>query len=302
MFNNKILICIPTYNRPREIERLLNCLSVQTDIDFTLILLNDGSNPDLDALILNHRFPFRLHYFKSEQPSGLPAARNKILDYIERNKLALVKSYVAFLDDDLILDNIFVEQIRNYAGRYDGFCFRLIQRGASSTFDFTHNKLLQYIFTPIIGKVIAPLGIFFGGFYIPRHTTKPVDHINGGCLIYDFSKNHVARFDMKLNEGNYVMEDTCFSYGLKQSGNDLRYIGEYTYIHAPPETGGCKISDRKKKFFWYWKHKFYFFQKFHGKYSRSMAIIMSCFECVIFSIMARVNLFPELIHATKHTA
>ncbi|EKD25696.1 MAG: Glycosyl transferase family 2 [uncultured bacterium] len=298
----KIIICIPTYNRPKQIESLFRNLESQNDSDFTLVVLNDGTNIETREILDQKNPGFDFYLFESEKPSGLPCARNKILDFIEKNNLHREKTFVAFLDDDLIIGNDFVSQIKKYSEKFDGFCFRIIQRGAATTFDFNNSIFLQKMFLPLIGRVIPLFGIFFGGYYIKTNKIRKVDHLNGGCLIYNFTKNNRERFDLNLNEGNYVAEDTCFSYGLKKKGNDLYFISDYSYIHNPPATGGCKIEDKKESFYWYWKHKLYIFKKYHGGIILLSAVLFSFAESILLSALLRTNLVTKYIKALKQYA
>lgn len=295
----KIIICIPTYNRTEQISHLFDDLSKQENQDFSVIILNDGANIETNKVLRNKNPNFKFHFFESPKPSGLPCARNKILDFIEKNKLHNDKTFVAFLDDDLIIKKDFISQIKKYSGEFDGFCFRIIQRGSATTFDFTKNEILQKIFLPLIGTVSPFFGFFFGGYYIKTNELIRIDHLNGGCLIYNFSKNKNERFDLNLNEGNFVAEDTCFSYGLKLKGNDLRFIGNYSYIHNPPDTGGCRIEDKKESFYWYWKHKLYIFNKYHGLPIMLPAIFFSFLESIVLSVIFKTNLIEKYFKATK---
>ncbi|MCK9378652.1 MAG: glycosyltransferase family 2 protein [Candidatus Moranbacteria bacterium] len=296
---NKVIICIPTYNRTEQINSLFKDLSKQEDQKFSVVILNDGANADTKKILQNKNPAFKFYLFESSRPSGLPCARNKILDFIKRNKIDNNGTFVAFLDDDLIIDKNFISQIKKYSEKFDGFCFRIIQRGSATTFDFTKNEALKKIFSPLIGTISPFFGFFFGGYYIKTNKIVKIDHLNGGCLIYNFSKNKNERFDLSLNEGNFVAEDTCFSYGLKLKGNDLRFIGNYSYIHNPPDTGGCRIEDKKESFYWYWKHKLYIFKKYHGFPILLLALFFSFLESIILSIIFKTNLIEKYIKATK---
>jgi len=296
---NKLIICIPTYNRPEQIGSIFQMLENQKNKNFSLIILNDGASTETKKIIENKKTIEYFYYLESEKPSGLPLARNKILDFIENNKIYDDNTFIAFLDDDLIIESDFTEKILFYSQKYDGFCFRIIQNGDATTFDFSKNLFLQKILSPVIGKIFPFLGMYFGGFYIKTSSIKKVDHLNGGCLIYNFSKNKNNRFDLNLNEGNFVAEDTCFSYGLKLRNNDLRFIGSYSFIHNPPNSGGCKIEDNGERFFWYWKHKLYLIGKYHGTVILSSAIFFCILESIILSIFFRTNLIKKNIRALK---
>lgn len=297
-----LVLAIPTYNRPDRIGKLFDCLKSQNDLDFSVVILNDGANQDTKKIFATQNSTIQLHYIESQNPSGLPLARNKILDYIEENDTINDDNarYVAFLDDDLIVERDFIEQIKKYSEKLDVFCFNMIQTGPSTTFSLTGSPLLQKLFSPIIGTIIPFLGIVFGGFYIKTHTIRQVDHIIGCCIIYNFSKNKKARFDPNLNEGNFVAEDTCFTHGLKKSGNKLYYVGTYTFIHDSAPTGGSRIENKTKSFFWYWKHKLYIIKKYYGTYVFVSAVCFSFIESILLSLIFKKNLTKEFFLATQN--
>jgi glycosyltransferase involved in cell wall biosynthesis len=297
---NNLIVCIPSYNRAVLLFSLFENLRNQKDQNFILIILNDGDNKETRDLLKDQSSEFKYHYIETKKPSGLPLARNTILDYIESEKLATEKTFIAFLDDDLEIKEDFTEKIKEYSSKFDAFCFRMEQKGIAPTFDLAKYKFLQKIFSPIIGKIIPFLGIIFGGFYIKTQKIKKVDHLVGCCLIYDFSKNMSRRFDLNLNEGNYIGEDTCFSYGLKKAGNDLRFIGTYSFIHNSPSHGGCKINNKRKSFFWYWKHKLYIFRIYNSKIELISAKFFCFLESIFLSFVFRYNLVKEYFESIKH--
>ena len=296
---NDLIVCIPSYNRANLLFSLFENLRYQKDQNFILVILNDGGNSDTRSILKNQSSEFEYYYLETEKPSGLPMARNIILDYIKDKKLDGKKTFVAFLDDDLEIKSNFIEKIKKYSCKYDAFCFHMEQKGTAPTFDFTKNKLLQKLFSPMIGKILPFLGVIFGGFYIKTKKIRKIDHLVGCCLIYNFSKNQKQRFDLNLNEGNYIGEDTCFSYELKKNGNDLRFIGNYGFIHNSPSHGGCKINNKRKSFFWYWKHKIYIF-KINGSRIELISAKFFCFlESVLLSFVFRQNLVKEYLNSIK---
>ena len=296
---NNLIVCIPSYNRATLLSSLFENLRSQRDHNFVLIILNDGGNNETKNALQNQSPQFEYHYIETERPSGLPLARNIIFDYIEDKKINTEKTYLAFLDDDLEIKEDFIEKIKEYSTKFDAFCFRMEQKGIAPTFDFTKSELLQKMFSPMIGKIFPFLGIIFGGFYIKTKKIKKVDHLVGCCLIYNFSKNKKQRFDLNLNEGNYIGEDTCFSYGLKKSGNDLRFIGTYSFIHNSPSHGGCKINDKRKSFFWYWKHKLYIFKIYNSKTELVSAKFFCLLESIFLSLIFRYNLVREYLNSIR---
>lgn len=299
---NKIIICIPTYNRTEQINSLLSDLEKQDDSDFSLVILNDGANTETKDVLENRNPKFDFHFFESKNPSGLPGARNKILDYIEKNNFADEKTFIAFLDDDLIIKDDFIMKIKKCSNLFAGFTFHMIQKGSANIFNFSDNNFLKFIFRPLIGKIFPIFGLIFGGFYINSKKIRTIDHIMGCCMIYNFSKNRRKRFDENLNEGNYSGEDTEFSYGLKKSGTDLFFVGNYTFVHNTADSGGCRSKDRSTSYYWYWKHKLYIIKKYHGRFILASATSVCLLESIFLSIIFKTNLVNVYLKASKEYA
>ena len=70
----KISLIIPVYNRPQETEELLESLSRQSRRDFEVVIVEDGSAPELTSATVVERFRDRLDILYITQPNGGPAA------------------------------------------------------------------------------------------------------------------------------------------------------------------------------------------------------------------------------------
>lgn len=296
-----VAVAIPTTRRPEPLAHLLADLCHQVDQKFSVFVLNDGGDPGTrqawqTAAEKTAYIGEDWHYLENTGVRGLPAARNLLLEAIATQPYTHASQYVVFLDDDVRVDSHFIEQVRKYAGQYDGFCFRLVQQGPATTFDFSRQPWLHRWLTPLVGRAIPALGVFFGGFYIDRRLNRDVDHLNGGCLIYNFTKNSAERFDENLNEGTAVGEDTCFSYGLKRAGNRLAYINTYSYIHRPHPHYGCRTVGGNDSYFWYWKHKLYITDTYHRRW-RTAAVFFSGLESLVLSLALRSNLWRQYLRA-----
>ncbi len=87
-----ISIIIPTYNHPKLLSRCLLAIRRQVYKDYEIIVVNDGSDVDLNKVI--KKFP-EVKYF-SQDHLGAPIARNKGFAMSQGE-------YVIFLDDDVIM-------------------------------------------------------------------------------------------------------------------------------------------------------------------------------------------------------
>lgn len=100
-----LIIC--TYQRPDALKALLNSVSKQTRLPDEVLVI-DGSNDLKTSSILNSmQFPFPFSYYWVEKEHrGLTKQRNYGL-----NRVADVTELVSFLDDDLILQEDYFEQV-----------------------------------------------------------------------------------------------------------------------------------------------------------------------------------------------
>ncbi|MDP4039283.1 MAG: glycosyltransferase [Candidatus Pacearchaeota archaeon] len=89
---------MPTYNRPDTIKQVLESLDNQTVKDFEVIVVDDGSNYDVE----DHIKGYKVSYFKQNN-SGPAKARNL---GVEKASGELI----AFIGDDTILDPKWVEE------------------------------------------------------------------------------------------------------------------------------------------------------------------------------------------------
>ncbi len=59
----KISFIIPVFNRPEETEELLQSLNIQTDRDFEVIVVEDGSTLSSEPVVEKYRDQLDIRYF-----------------------------------------------------------------------------------------------------------------------------------------------------------------------------------------------------------------------------------------------
>ncbi len=108
----KLSICMTTYNRIYELEQTLDRLSLQTDNNFELIVINDGS--DKQEVIKNH-VRIKEKYFIQNKRWIWFDEKNNYLGYA-RNLAAsrATGTQILFIDDDNIPELNMVEKYRIY--------------------------------------------------------------------------------------------------------------------------------------------------------------------------------------------
>jgi glycosyltransferase involved in cell wall biosynthesis len=110
-------IIVPVYNRPDEIQDLLDCLIKQTFTNFEVLIIESGSTIKSDEVVKPFEDKLNIKYFfKGNDGQGF--SRN--YGFARANG-----DYFIVLDSDVLLDNDFVEKIdtnlnNNYVDCYGG--------------------------------------------------------------------------------------------------------------------------------------------------------------------------------------
>jgi len=99
-------IVIPLYNRPQEIDELLNTLTQQTYMQFEVLVIEDGSVKDARAVIDKYANALDLHYYVKPN-AGQGFARNY---GFERAK----GDYFVVFDSDCLIPKDYLETVRDY--------------------------------------------------------------------------------------------------------------------------------------------------------------------------------------------
>lgn len=117
-------IIIPVYNRPEEIDDLLNSLTRQTYVHFEVIVVDDGSSIPCEPIVNAYNNRLRIRYFYIEN-SGPGLARNQGVRYAEGE-------IVIVLDSDCIVPASYLEQVHESLMRYKVDAFGGADRAHSS--------------------------------------------------------------------------------------------------------------------------------------------------------------------------
>ncbi len=93
----KIALVVPVYNRPNELKDLLESLCQQQEKDFALVVVEDGSTIDSEALCEEYSKRLNLTYLKQAN-TGPAVARNRGVDAVGDTS-----EFVLFVDSDCTL-------------------------------------------------------------------------------------------------------------------------------------------------------------------------------------------------------
>ncbi|NBV00752.1 MAG: glycosyltransferase, partial [Burkholderiaceae bacterium] len=106
-----ISVLLATYNWPEALQLCLNSLREQTDLDFEIIITDDGSGESTRALIEKEQldFPVPIKHLWQED---IGFRKSLILN---QGIAAAQGDYLVFLDGDCIVQNDFIAQHRRLA-------------------------------------------------------------------------------------------------------------------------------------------------------------------------------------------
>ncbi len=98
-------IIVPVYNRPEEVDELLQSLTLQTLRDFEVIVVDDGSTRDCQGVCQRYADRLDIEYFRKEN-TGPGPTRNYGAERASGDVLLIV-------DSDVVLPRTYVENIHN---------------------------------------------------------------------------------------------------------------------------------------------------------------------------------------------
>ncbi|WP_316803750.1 glycosyltransferase [Pedobacter nototheniae] len=99
-------IIIPLYNRPQEIDELLNTLTKQTYLQFEVLVIEDGSKNDAKEIVQRYANKLDIKYFFKEN-AGQGFARNFGFE-------RATGDYFVIFDSDCLIPSEYLETVKNY--------------------------------------------------------------------------------------------------------------------------------------------------------------------------------------------
>ena len=108
-------IIVPVYNRPREVEELVESLANQTDHDFQLVIVEDGSTIPCKEACDNYKDKLEIKYFHKSN-EGRSIARNYGMERADGD-------YFIFVDSDCILPPDYISSLKKNLQKSPTDCF-----------------------------------------------------------------------------------------------------------------------------------------------------------------------------------
>ena len=206
----KYSIIVPVYNRPDEVDELLESLCSQSLTDFEVLIVEDGSQKPCKDVCDKYASILDLHYYLKEN-SGPGQSRNY---GVERAK----GEYVVILDSDVVLPNGFIAAVDT----------ELTANSQKPIAAFGGPDAAHPSFTPVQKAISYSMTSFFttGGI---RGGKAKLDKF------YPRSFNMGVRRDVYLQLGGFSKmrfgEDIDFSYRIVEAGYLPRLFPEAWVWH-----------------------------------------------------------------------
>jgi glycosyltransferase involved in cell wall biosynthesis len=207
-------IIIPVYNRPQEVQELLESLTHQTSHDFEVVIVEDGSQLDLRCDKVVNSYANRLDISYYEKENGGPAAARNFGAVKAQGK------WLVFFDSDCLIPEQYITNATKELQDHDCQLFGGADRSHPS---FTPlQKAIDYSMTSILTT---------GGI---RGNKKSADKF------YPRTFNMGIRKEVFDQIGGFSNmrfgEDVDFSYKVKEGGYDSRLFHENWVYHKRRNT------------------------------------------------------------------
>lgn len=180
-----ISICIPAYQRPQYLKRLLDSIRIQSFTDFEVIITDDSPDDSVYQLFHEYSDIPSLYYHKNPRPLGTPANWNAAIALAKGQWIKLMH------DDDWFADTTSLQQFADCARNNDGaFIF------SAYTNVYEDGKKEKPFFPEkfrINGALKEPAILLAKNFIGPPST---IMHKNDGKHEYDIKLKWLVDIDM----------------------------------------------------------------------------------------------------------
>lgn len=209
----KFSVIVPVYNRPEELDELLESLAAQTDQDFETVVVEDGSSRDACGVVEKYAAALAPTYV-AQANAGPAAARNAGLAHARGD-------YFVFFDSDCIVPPNYFSLVRTALERekYDAYGGPERAMPGFSTFQ----KATSYTMTAFLTTGGIRGGKRRVGSYQPRSYNMGLSRA---------AAEKTAGFDRSMRFG----EDIDLSLRLYASGFKVGLINE-AYVYHKRRTG-----------------------------------------------------------------
>lgn len=205
--NPKYSIVVPVYNRPQEIDELLDSLCRQTVKDFDVVVVEDGSTTNCEHIIAQYSSRLTIHYYFKPN-SGPGPSRNYGFE-------KATGQYFVVFDSDCIIPETYLESVEKALAEYGWDAWGGPDRGHE---DFT---LMQRAMGYTMSSILTTGGIRGGKHHMGSFQPRS---FNMGISRKVYETTGGFKFDR-------YAEDIEFSIRMKKAGFKVGLIPEAYVFH-----------------------------------------------------------------------
>lgn len=199
-----VSIIMPSYNTAKFISETITSVLAQTYPNWELIIVDDCSTDDTDAVIRPYLADDRIRYIKNEKNSGAAVSRNRALREAKGKWIAFLDSDDLWLPEKLEKQIAFMEKNR-YAFTYTDYRIRL------------NGAWLPYIYT---GPSVVNRRKMYNYCYFSTITVMYDREKIGLVQIEDLRKNNdYAMWLQIIEKSNCYRFPECLSYYIKHENS-----------------------------------------------------------------------------------
>lgn len=216
-----ISIIIPVYNVEKYVERCIKSVVAQTYKKIEIILVNDGSKDNSEAICLDYAKKDKRIVYVKQKNGGLSAARNKGME-------VATGAYYVFIDSDDYVNTHYVEEL-----------YRVISETGAMISICDFEKVDENSKTDINYYEDGDISVFEG-----REKFLNLYNENGVITIVAWNKMYDKRIfeDIKYPKGK-LHEDEFIIYDILNKANKVAYTNCSYYYYL--QRSGSITSDYK---------------------------------------------------------
>ena len=234
----KLTACITTFNRPKFFEESLRSLLNQTNNNFKILILDNGSDLETETIVRNFNIARKNIFYKRHKPMPISEQRNLALNIVKTK-------YLGFLDDDDFWQKNKVQEFLNFLKEINNKDIALWYSGFNFFKEVDSEKIFsKKIIDPNsdLRSLLLQRGDFTGSASNPIINVKIAKNING--------------FNNKIFTG----EDYEFYLRLSENNNFYFTNKSLTFIR---QHQGSRLGGRLKD---YIRTEIIIYRKFCGLY------------------------------------
>ncbi len=255
-----VSIILPTYNRCHLLEKCINSVFAQTFQKWELIVADDGSLDDTQAVIAEiSKRDSRIKYHRNANNQGLPRNRNIAISLAKYD-------LIMFIEDDLILDPKCIEILIH--------TYKLLNKEKKKIGAIAPRLITNYLEKPIISlldmvgydgntkpsvcQIDKYTGVVKINYNLQINELIEAENVHA-CSLYSKSVLlGVGGYEENAYKGTFFYEDVDLNCRIRKRGCLLFYQSKAFAYHNMSKSGGCRASNRIMQNYFYLRNHIIF--------------------------------------------